>query len=320
MHHPCIMHASGAATLLMLGLGLAPAAHAHVSPASRISIPLATVPWLRAPVTHRSPASSHASRILAVLTTEATSPAEATQQSSRPAPELTIPGDTLETLPSHVAYTLGLTGVVGAIAVRALLAAPGPAAAWLAVALVLGDLMSGVIHWATDNYGNINTPVVGTVCAAFQGHHKAPWTITHRSFFNNVHKIAKTALPMVAVAVATLPPVGAAFVSFLLYTQLLAQELHRWSHCLPGELSPWQREVQGSGLVLSRREHLAHHQAPFDSHYSIFLGWTNRLTDRLGLYRKLEAFVYACNGVEPNCWKEEKGGSAVRELALASRQ
>jgi hypothetical protein len=33
-----------------------------------------------------------------------------------------------------------------------------------------------------DNYGSLKTPVFGSVCAAFQGHHVTPWTITFRSF------------------------------------------------------------------------------------------------------------------------------------------
>ena len=51
--------------------------------------------------------------------------------------------------------------------------------------VVFSDAFSGLFHWATDNYGNGDTPVFGEVIAAFQGHHVNPWTITHRSFFNN---------------------------------------------------------------------------------------------------------------------------------------
>lgn len=232
---------------------------------------------------------------------------------SGPRPELTIPGDTLETLPSHVAYTLACSGAVALLVARAALLAPAPTAVALLAALLLGDLMSALIHWATDNYGDIDTPLVGTVCAAFQGHHKAPWTITHRSFYNNVHKIAKTALPGIALAALGLQPVAAAFAAALLFTQLLAQELHRWSHCLPDQLAPWQLALQNSGLVLSRRSHLQHHSQPFDAHYAIFLGVANPLP----LFRWLEARVYARTGVEANCWREEKGGDAVRARALA---
>ena len=51
-----------------------------------------------------------------------------------------------------------------------------------------------------DNYGNGRTPIVGSIIAAFQGHHTAPWTITERGFCNNVSKITVPfGVPTVAV-------------------------------------------------------------------------------------------------------------------------
>ena len=65
--------------------------------------------------------------------------------------------------------------------------------------------------------------MVGFACAAFQGHHLAPWTISHRSVFNNVYKIGAATIPLMLTALAVLPPAGAAFVSVMLYCQLLAR-------------------------------------------------------------------------------------------------
>jgi hypothetical protein len=42
-------------------------------------------------------------------------------------------------------------------------------------------------HWSVDNYGSKDTPALGGVINAFQGHHKYPWTITKRQFANNIH-------------------------------------------------------------------------------------------------------------------------------------
>merc|ERR1712070_1307524 len=71
---------------------------------------------------------------------------------------------------------------------------------------IFGELFSGAFHWATDNYGSLRTPVVGFACAAFQGHHLAPWTISHRSFWNNVYKIAGATMPLILAGVCLLPP------------------------------------------------------------------------------------------------------------------
>ena len=56
-----------------------------------------------------------------------------------------------------------------------------------AMAYWLSDLGTGVFHWSVDNYGSKNTPVMGGIIDAFQGHHKYPWTITKRQFANNIH-------------------------------------------------------------------------------------------------------------------------------------
>jgi ubiquitin-conjugating enzyme E2 variant len=65
---------------------------------------------------------------------------------------------------------------------------------------ILADFGSGVFHWAVDNYGNGRTPVMGSIIAAFQGHHSAPWTITYRGFCNNVWKLCiPFGIPTVAI-------------------------------------------------------------------------------------------------------------------------
>ena len=48
----------------------------------------------------------------------------------------------------------------------------------VAAAYWLSDVGTGIFHWSVDNYGDKNTPVMGGIIDAFQGHHKYPWTIT----------------------------------------------------------------------------------------------------------------------------------------------
>lgn len=162
--------------------------------------------------------------------------------------------------------------------------------------------------------GRLETPVVGFACAAFQGHHLAPWTISHRTFPNNVYKIGAAATPLMLAASLLLPPAGAAFVAVMFYTQLLAQEFHRWSHTPPKLLAPWKRTLQNLGIALPFKEHIAHHKPPFDKHYCILTGGLNAVLDSepVLFWRRLEALVYACNGQEPLSWKDER----VKQQAL----
>mmetsp|Transcript_2065 Transcript_2065/g.6199 ORF Transcript_2065/g.6199 Transcript_2065/m.6199 type:complete len:323 (+) Transcript_2065:45-1013(+) len=232
-------------------------------------------------------------------------------------PVLTLPGDSLETTPLMGAVTVSSTaatlGVVALAFVRS--GSPLPPLLGVAAGALLGELFSGAFHWATDNYGRLETPVVGFACAAFQGHHLAPWTISHRSVFNNVYKIAGATLPLLGLGLALLPPSGAACVAVMFYLQLVAQEFHRWSHTPPSKLPEWKRRLQRAGVALPVPEHIAHHKPPFDKHYCILTGRLNRILDSepVLLWRRLEALVYRVNGQEPLSWKSDK----VRALALS---
>jgi hypothetical protein len=113
---------------------------------------------------------------------------------------IVIEGDSLETTPQQV-------GIVSATFLGQFLLAANAisqlysqtegnvaltAAASLSTVLAsytLADFGSGVLHWSVDNYGNGRTPIMGSIIAAFQGHHSAPWTITYRGFCNNVWKL-----------------------------------------------------------------------------------------------------------------------------------
>jgi hypothetical protein len=111
-----------------------------------------------------------------------------------------VEGDSLETTPQQVGIVLAtfaghslfaanaiaqyFSQTGGNLEVTALTSLSTIIASW-----VIADFGSGVFHWAVDNYGNGRTPVMGSIIAAFQGHHSAPWTITYRGFCNNVWKL-----------------------------------------------------------------------------------------------------------------------------------
>ena len=138
-----------------------------------------------------------------------------------PVPTLVLPGDTLNDEP-HMALAVAasfLASLWGVIHNAAFVTKTTTLAA-VATGFVGAELFSGVFHWATDNYGSLETPVFGPACAAFQGHHGAPWTITHRSTFNNVHKIARMACPLALLAGVLMKPFAAIATSVLLFGQV----------------------------------------------------------------------------------------------------
>lgn len=217
-------------------------------------------------------------------------------------PEFSIPGDsTVETPGQRITVFLHFAALVANLSISfnhflqlGNVNLPLMIATIMA-SIFLGDFATGVFHWSVDNYGRLETPVFGSVCAAFQGHHVTPWTITFRSFSNNVYKIAYG-----SVAALTLLAISPAdgylrtFLALFINWWLLSQEFHKYSHMrqVPAMISA----LQDAGIILSRKEHGLHHSSPFESHYCILTGVCNPLLDKSHFFRHLERFFFHMTG------------------------
>jgi len=224
-------------------------------------------------------------------------------------------GDILESTSSHRLICGAAALLVLALGVKiAVLAPPVTSAAgvigYAATVLVgfeFADFGSGVYHWAMDNYGNGRTPVWGKQIEAFQGHHERPWTITHRQTCNNLHQSAIATMPALAgflllvnnVYALIFGTVGCTFI-------MLAQELHKWAHYSKRDVPRIADAMQGVGLAVNRRAHLAHHKPPFENNYCIVSGHCNGLLDRVGFFIALERLIHRLNGTRPRSWTSER--------------
>lgn len=251
--------------------------------------------------------------------------AEAQQKKIRKGaePEFAIAGDSLEETPTQrlivgVHFALLLANLVTAFA-QFDLSSPVDlfsVSALVYFSVVLGDLGTGVFHWSVDNYGSLKTPLVGTVCAAFQGHHETPWTITFRPFANNVYKIASGTIPVLG-AMALLPAEDFAmqkiFFSLFANWWLVSQELHKYAHMR--KVPPAVQFLQNAGIILSRKEHGLHHSSPFEAHYCILTGQCNGFLDKINFFRGLEKVVFELTGNRPITWNLDE---SVEQLAMGT--
>lgn len=247
--------------------------------------------------------------------------------------QVVVEGDSLETKPYQVAMVLatmaGHAGFTGS-AIATLIAQAGlglgllKAAVLMYASWLLADFGSGVLHWSVDNYGNGKTPIMGSIIAAFQGHHAAPWTITQRSFFNNVYKLCTPFgfIPFVLL----LPWLGAGatiFWSTFCLWEVLSQEFHKWSHQLKTETPKWVQWLQRNGFSVDPQSHAQHHLEPFDGNYCIISGSCNKFLDESGFFRRLERIVFRLNGIEPNAWKLDadlRSRTLAGDYSLAPRR
>lgn len=161
-------------------------------------------------------------------------------------------------------YTWGLADVVGAVVVTV-------------VALAATDLLSGVVHWAFDNRGTPETPVLGPMIEAFRDHHVRPTEIVEHDI---VTRHGANCIGVLLVLVAATASSGLIQLFFLVVASAvgLTNQVHAWSHMsrVPRLVAALQRR----GIILSPSAHARHHQS-HDRAYCITTGWMNPVLDRV---------------------------------------
>eukprot|EP00210_Caulerpa_lentillifera_P006755 g6455.t1 len=171
---------------------------------------------------------------------------------------------------------------------------------------ITADLLSGVYHWAIDNYGDKTSPMFGKQIEGFQRHHRYPWTITYRQFCNNIHPICSpAAMTSLLILLLSSPPVFDVFYSTGCSFVILSQQFHAWAHTRPKELNPWVLKLQKAGVLISTSVHCLHHRKPFNCNYCIVSGFWNPILDQSGILYSLEKVIYLYTGVKPRSWNEE---------------
>lgn len=149
---------------------------------------------------------------------------------------------------------------------------------------------------------------MGSQIAAFQGHHKRPWTITQREFCNNCSLTFKPA-GYAAALLLGLSCTGATsgawdtFAATAIFFIAMSQQLHAWSHMRKSELPGAVVALQDAGVIISRRAHGQHHRSPFNEKYCIVSGWCNPLLDA-GLMLAAERLIQSRWGIEPRGWSQ----------------
>ena len=191
----------------------------------------------------------------------------------------------------------------------------------LYMAWSLSDVGSGVYHWGVDNYGDADTPLFGSQIAAFQGHHKRPWTITEREFCNNVYKVFKPASVPSALLLAASPFTPAWFsiwASSFMFLVCMAQQFHAWSHMKKSQLPGVVHQAQQMGILVNRKDHGAHHKPPFNNNYCIVSGQWNPILDKSGIWMAAEKYILDTYGVEPRSWSEPDAAWTEEERMTSS--
>jgi plasmanylethanolamine desaturase len=180
---------------------------------------------------------------------------------------------------------------------------------WMAMLGALAaDLVSGLVHWAADTWGDQTWPIVGpTLIRSFREHHVDEKAITRHDFIEANGATALVLLPLMFATHLSLPRNPSAwtaaqdnvamFVLSLSFFVFMTNQIHKWSHLdQPPQIVGLLQTLR---LILSADHHQEHHTGEHLSHYCITTGWLNPLLDRLQFFRMSEQFIQAISTLQP---------------------
>ena len=191
----------------------------------------------------------------------------------------------------------------------------------LVAAMLVADLLSGLVHWGADTWGTVETPLLGgSLIRSFREHHVNPKSITHHDFIEANGNSCLVLLPVVALAlvvpIATGAPWGllaATFLGILGFFLAATNEIHKRAH----QDSPPRlfRALQRMHVILPASIHDIHHRAPFARYYCITTGWLNAPLTAIGFFTTLETLIARTTGAIPR--QDDIGPEAALEIAAA---
>jgi plasmanylethanolamine desaturase len=201
--------------------------------------------------------------------------------------------------PAHRALEMfgivAATSLVALLLTRAFAQSPAWVLAAAPVGYVVADLASGFVHWMFDRFFATTTPLIGAnFVTPFREHHTDPADITRHGFVETAGNTCLATLPVLgAVAFVPLASDAAAFLvatfAFASLATFATNQFHKWAHTEnPPSIVVW---LQQKNLILSPEHHAIHHEAPYESHYCITVGWLNGTLSRADVWRRMERFA-----------------------------
>jgi ubiquitin-conjugating enzyme E2 variant len=187
------------------------------------------------------------------------------------------------------------------------------------IGVYLGDLISGVLHWAFDTWFDENNASVRRMVILVREHHIYPNRIFTYSLWHEVGILSWFALlssgPLFAwLALSTTSPghwryaVGLSGLT-VSTTVVFMLQFHKCGHRTHS--GPLVRLLQRMHLLLSPAHHLRHHAREHASHYCLINGWADLTLGKLGFFRWLESLVSNTTGAIPRAddreWRRRYG-------------
>jgi plasmanylethanolamine desaturase len=171
---------------------------------------------------------------------------------------------------------------------------------WITIQIFLiwlgADLLTGLVHWWQDTYGNPTWPIIGKyVVKPNLKHHDDPRAMLQVSYWNRCG--ASVVAGIVIIGILLLCNASwQAIVLFAFSSQ--GNEIHAMAHRTDKENGKIIMFLQKIGIVQRRRTHGWHHKAPYETNFCVMTEFLNPPLNRIGFFPKLERLIQKF-GIKP---------------------
>jgi ubiquitin-conjugating enzyme E2 variant len=153
------------------------------------------------------------------------------------------------------------------------------------------DLITGIIHWWEDAYGNPKWPILGKyVVEPNLTHHKEPHKLLEGSYWTRINTSVFAAVGIAGVLWLFGLHSWQMIVCLLFCTQ--GNEIHAMSHRPDKLTGRVVRLLQETGIFQSKKMHRWHHRAPYETNFCIMTDFLNPILNKIGFWRKLEWSIF----------------------------
>lgn len=159
-------------------------------------------------------------------------------------------------------------------------------------AVIAADLLTGIVHWLEDTYGNPNTKFLGIgkhIVIPNLVHHIKPRELTNGNWFSRIW----TSMVFLLILLLVLVSLGMAN-SFIYLTFAIAMwgnEIHCWSHRTPKENGKMITFLQRYYIIQSPKQHAKHHFSPYASNFCAITPFVNPILECIHFWRILELIL-----------------------------
>jgi hypothetical protein len=183
----------------------------------------------------------------------------------------------------------------------------------LIISYLVGDIVSGFIHWIFDTYDihpfMLTHPYLSTyghiLQESFDGfrlHHIMPHTIVTHTLFNTIGStFILVAFVQAFAMLLNLSPFLYAFIGLISSVNIFANEFHKISHMDKNQMSFIRKIVASTNIFLTKERHRAHHRFEREEEgYTMLSGLFNPLLDHpnVRLWSRLEDVMFYLFGIK----------------------